>query len=152
MTVLVTLPLVAAACSDDEAASSTTPAATSAAGDSRVGYVESPCPSPNFPGVRRLELGATFTCGTLTVPEVRSDPDSRLITIQVAVAKAHAPVPKPDPIVYLAGGPGWSAMVPARERVFRGWNRNRDVVFVDQRGTYHAEPRLSCPEIDDHVR
>jgi pimeloyl-ACP methyl ester carboxylesterase len=32
--------------------------------------------------------------------------------------------------------------------VKEGINRDRDVVFVDQRGTLHADPFLSCPEID----
>jgi pimeloyl-ACP methyl ester carboxylesterase len=32
-----------------------------------------------------------------------------------------------------------------------GINRDRDVIFVDQRGTLHADPRLSCPEIDRFV-
>ena len=32
-----------------------------------------------------------------------------------------------------------------------GINHDRDVIFVDQRGTLHADPLLSCPEIDQFV-
>jgi pimeloyl-ACP methyl ester carboxylesterase len=36
-------------------------------------------------------------------------------------------------------------------QVRAGINRDRDVVFVDQRGTLHSDPLLSCPEIDRFV-
>ncbi|MGI9028582.1 MAG: alpha/beta fold hydrolase [Ilumatobacteraceae bacterium] len=139
------------------AAESTTPgsAAETTAAPSTTGtstpaatYAQNPCPSPNYPGVPQLDLGPDFTCGTLTVPEDRSDASSATITIPVAIAKAQSPDPQPDPILYLAGGPGGTGLVTAVQRVADGWNRDRDVVFIDQRGTYHAEPRLSCPEID----
>lgn len=112
-------------------------------------YAVNPCPNPNYPGVPQLDLGPVFTCGTLTVPEDRSKPDGATITIPVAIAKAQSASPKPDPILYLAGGPGGSGIITAVQRVGDGWNRDRDVVFIDQRGTFHAKPRLSCPEIDE---
>lgn len=33
----------------------------------------------------------------------------------------------------------------------KGLNRDRNVFFVNQRGVYHADPRLSCPEIDQFL-
>ena len=32
--------------------------------------------------------------------------------------------------------------------VAKGVNADRDVIFVDQRGTLHADPLLACPEVD----
>ena len=40
---------------------------------------------------------------------------------------------------------------PRRRWCSWGINRDRDVIFVDQRGTLHADPLLSCPEIDQFV-
>jgi hypothetical protein len=112
-------------------------------------YDEAPCPSPNVPGVPQLDLGDGFTCGYLTVPEDRSNPNGRMIRIAVATAAAASPNPRPDPLVYLAGGPGGTGLATAVLKVRGGFNRDRNVIFVDQRGTLHADPLLSCPEIDD---
>jgi pimeloyl-ACP methyl ester carboxylesterase len=98
------------------------------------------------------DLGPAFSCGYLTVPENRAHPDRRTIKIGVARAKAQSPDPDRDPLVYLAGGPGGTAIGSAQALVRQlGINRDRDVIFVDQRGTLHADPLLSCPEIDHFV-
>ena len=52
----------------------------------------------------------TALCGTLRVYENRSAQRGRKIDIHVAVIKAISPNPAPDPIFYLAGGPGGSAI------------------------------------------
>jgi pimeloyl-ACP methyl ester carboxylesterase len=52
----------------------------------------------------------------------------------------------------LTGGPGGSAIATANLTVAKGINAERDVVFVDQRDTLHAQPRLVCPEIDTFQR
>ena len=80
-------------------------------------------------------------------------PDGRTIKIGVARAKAQSPDPGRDPLVYLTGGPGGTALGTAQALVQQefGINRDRDVIFVDQRGTLHADPLLSCPEIDHFV-
>lgn len=61
---------------------------------------------------------------------------------------ALAAEPKPDPIVWLVGGPGDDAVGEAKMAVDGGLNRDRDVIFMSQRGTYSATPRLTCPDID----
>jgi pimeloyl-ACP methyl ester carboxylesterase len=66
----------------------------------------------------------------------------------VARVKAASATPPLDPIVYPEGGPGVSGLFSAPGNVLRGINADRDVIFVDQRGTYHSEPFLACPEID----
>jgi pimeloyl-ACP methyl ester carboxylesterase len=112
-------------------------------------YEPAPCPVPNYPGVPEAELGPDYSCGYLTVPENRSVPNGRTIRILVARVKAASGAPKPDPIVYLAGGPGGAGTLSAPGVVAGGMNADRDVIFVNQRGTIHSDPFLSCPETDD---
>ena len=83
----------------------------------------------------------------LTVPENRSDPDSRGIRLAVAIRKATAPTPKPDPIVFLTGGPGGTGLAEG-PGVAKKWHPDRDVIFLDQRGALKSVPFLSCPEVD----
>jgi pimeloyl-ACP methyl ester carboxylesterase len=111
-------------------------------------YAAARCPTPNVPGVPQLELGPEFDCGYLTVPENRANPGGRKIRIAVARAKSASLDRKPDPIVWLTGGPGGSALADAAILGKGRVNSDRDVIFIDQRGTLHSDPRLSCPEID----
>ncbi|MFH7599529.1 alpha/beta fold hydrolase [Streptomyces racemochromogenes] len=113
------------------------------AGDAR--YTPGACPRTPEP-IAELK-GAR--CGTLTVPENRSRPDGRTIRLGVAIVPALAANPRPDPIVWLAGGPGDDAVGEAKMAVDGGLNRDRDVVFMSQRGTYSADPALTCPTIDE---
>lgn len=97
----------------------------------------------------RVPGGLAVTCGYLTVPEDRSQPDSRNIQLAVAIVSARGPAPRPDPLVYLSGGPGSSALVNAT-RFATGWSwllTNRDFVVFDQRGTGFSRPALDCPEL-----
>ncbi|KAA1251381.1 alpha/beta hydrolase [Mycobacterium simiae] len=112
-------------------------------------YESAPCPAPNFPGVPQADLGANYSCGYLSVPENRDDPRSRTIRILVARVKAASDKPKPDPIVFLAGGPGGAGTLSAPGVVAGGMNADRDVIFVNQRGTVHSDPHLACPELDN---
>ena len=121
------------------------PAAGAASGSS---YASAPCPNPIYPNVPQLDLGAGVECGYLSVPENRAHPDGRRIRLAVAKAKATSPTPAADPLLYLAGGPGGSGLISAGSRIAAGWNRDRDVIFLDQRGTWKSDPLLSCPEID----
>ena len=111
-------------------------------------FESAPCPSPNYPGHPELDLGSEFSCGFLSVPENRANPGGRKIKLAVARARAQSPNPRPDPLVYLIGGPGGAAVASRGPADQLGLNRDRDVIFVDQRGTFHSDPLLSCPEID----
>ena len=51
----------------------------------------------------------TGWCGVLRVPEDRSDPQSRQIDLRVVVMPATGPTVRPDPVFFLAGGPGGAA-------------------------------------------
>ena len=112
-------------------------------------YATAPCPNPIYPPAPVLDLGPDFSCGYLTVPQDRADPDGKTIRIAVAQIKATSPNPPADPLVYLTGGPGGTALLSAVQRVQTGWNSDRDLVFVEQRGTYKSDPLLACPEIDE---
>ena len=127
---MVAAALILTAC--DEPAGSQSTATQSAA----ASFESAPCPSPVVAGFPEADLGPEFSCGYLTVPENRAHPDGRTIKIGVARVKAQSPDPGADPLVYLAGGPGGTAIVGAGVMVKQlGINRDRDVIFVDQRGT-----------------
>ncbi|MFD5506652.1 alpha/beta fold hydrolase [Streptomyces sp. NPDC127051] len=112
-------------------------------GDAR--FEPGPCPKTPEP-IEALE-GAR--CGTLTVPENRAKPGGRTIRLGVAIVPAATDKPKPDPIVWLAGGPGDDAVGEAKMAIDGGLNRDRDVIFMSQRGTYSADPTALCPNIDE---
>lgn len=108
-------------------------------------YEPGPCPKTPEP-VAALK-GAR--CGTLTVPENRAEPGGRKISLGVAVVPAASKRPKPDPVVWLAGGPGDDSVGEAQLAVDGGINRDRDLILMSQRSTYSADPVLTCPNIDE---
>lgn len=84
----------------------------------------------------------------LRVPENREGKPSR--TIELAVLRFPSTGPRQaDPIVYLAGGPGASALEHARGARFPAFMALRaagDVIVFEQRGAGISRPNLSCPE------
>ena len=83
-------------------------------------------------------LGTTpAQCGTLRVYENRAARSGRMIDLRIAVIKASGDQPAPDPIFYLAGGPGVAATEDAakNQQFPSSLSQNHDLVFVDQRGT-----------------
>ena len=82
-------------------------------------------------------LTASALCGTLTVPENPDEPQGRQLELAFAVQEARASEAQPDPVVFLAGGPGQSARdaLPIVQAALRELNRDRDLIFLDQRGT-----------------
>lgn len=87
------------------------------------------------PGVR-----APARCGAVRVPEDRGAPGGRTIDLQVVVVPALAAAADPDPVFFLAGGPGQAATQVAGFFLGAGdrLRERRDFVFVDQRGTGHS--------------
>jgi pimeloyl-ACP methyl ester carboxylesterase len=108
-------------------------------------YQATPCPQPNIAGFPDLDFPSGVRCGYLTVLENRAKPDGRRIRIFVMRAPAVSATPKPDPVVYLSGGPGGAGSFEVAFMVKHGLNADREVIFVDQRGTHRADPRLGCP-------
>ena len=111
-------------------------------------YEATSCPEAEH---RRLPRRSTFRpgvqCGYLTVLENRAKPDGRRIRIFVTRAPAVSATPKPDPIVYLSGGPGGAGSFEVAFMVEHGLNAEREVIFVDQRGTHHADPLPRMPGV-----
>lgn len=126
------------ACSD-ASSPSPTPSATAPSAT----FASAACPvSP--PGGQELH------CGYLTVPENRTRSDSKTIKLAVAIIKSTNANPEPDAMLYLSGGPGQPALsnnMQAFDVVFaEPIQRERDLVFFDQRGTGASVPSLFCQE------
>ncbi len=89
-------------------------------------------------------------CGTYEVWEDRAARQGRKIPLRIVLVPALAPSPSPEPLVLLAGGPGQAAtelvgqVVPVFDRI----QRNRDILFVDQRGTGASGP-LECDQVSE---
>jgi pimeloyl-ACP methyl ester carboxylesterase len=84
----------------------------------------------------------------LSVPENRKRTGSRMIRLAVLRFRSTASRPG-DPIIYLAGGPGASAIEHARGvrfPAFMALRRAGDVIALEQRGTGLSSPNLACPE------
>jgi pimeloyl-ACP methyl ester carboxylesterase len=74
-------------------------------------------------------------CGTYEVFENRATRQGRKIPLRVVVVPALAPSPEPEPLVFLAGGPGQAASQTSTLQTVERVHRNRDILLVDQRGT-----------------
>jgi pimeloyl-ACP methyl ester carboxylesterase len=92
---------------------------------------------------------AKAKCGSLEVFENRATQTGRKISIKVLVVPATGPNRLPDPLFYFAGGPGSSAIEDAQgvANQLAKINEQRDLVFVDQRGTGGSNP-LNCNLFD----
>ncbi len=117
------------------------------------GKVEEPAYQPHFePAECQFEIpaGQTVECGYLTVPEDRSHPEGPTIRLHVAIFRTDSDNPAPDPVIYLAGGPGEQALEAMPflfNQRFASFLANRDFIVFDQRGTGYSEPALDCPEL-----
>lgn len=83
-------------------------------------------------------------CGTIRVPEDRARRAGRLLSLRFVIVPASPGAP-PDPIFYIAGGPGESAVegLALVMPTLRSVDSERAVVFLDQRGTGESNP-LRC--------
>ena len=88
-------------------------------------------------------------CGTFEVFENRATRQGRRISINILVLPATGEKREPDPLFYFAGGPGSAATEDARgfAQILAPVRENRDLVFVDQRGTGQSNP-LNCDLFD----
>ena len=88
--------------------------------------------------------GSLGECGSIQVAENPSDPGGRRIELNVAVIKAQSANPKPDPLFWFAGwgGAGVTDDLANVASAFVTVNIDRDLVFIDQRGT--GSSKLLC--------
>ncbi|MDQ3919606.1 MAG: alpha/beta hydrolase, partial [Acidobacteriota bacterium] len=94
-----------------------------------------PCAQPEMP--------KDFLCGQYEVFENRAAKAGRKIKLNLMVLPALSDTPAPDPVFYLAGGPGAGATTYAKASFIHRLHRTRDVVLLDQRGTGESNP-LVC--------
>lgn len=123
--------------------------------DDLPGPVDLVCP---FRGEIDYEPGE-IECGFITVPENRSDPDSRLIRLHyVRIAATGDPEAeegadeqlRDDPIIYLTGGPG-VGVGPYVDRLREHEVvRQRDLYILEQRGIGASGD--FCPHFNDTNR
>lgn len=89
---------------------------------------------------------ATIRCGELTTPAA-----SGAFRLPVVILKDESAQSRPDPVVYLQGGPGAGAELH-RDGIKKwlSWMRyaslGRDIILVDTRGTGRSSPALVCEE------
>ena len=109
---------------------------------------------PEFVGTRCPMLWLDRTrpvqvdCGYVSVLEDRGRPDGNVLKLAVARLRGSLRSPHPDPVIYLAGGPGDSALEQTARFIHDArfiWEE-RDLILLDQRGVGHSEPRLECPD------
>ena len=76
-------------------------------------------------------------CGKVDVWEDRAAGSGRKLALKVILLPGLRREPAPDPLFFLAGGPGQGAAKMARQvrEIFRNVQADRDIVLVDQRGT-----------------
>jgi pimeloyl-ACP methyl ester carboxylesterase len=89
-------------------------------------------------------------CGKVEVWENRAAKSGRKIALNVVVLPGLRRNTAPDPLFFLAGGPGQGAakLVKDIHELFRPLRMGRDLVFVDQRGT-GASNGLACKDEDE---
>src|SRR6188768_3894668 len=127
--------------------------------DEETGYSNPDVPSDRVPETtegfteRYCEdqgaYGYVSQCGVVTVP---LSPDAHE-NLDVAVVRVFtdSTAPKPDPVIYLDGGPGAASLVnvPYLYEAFHAMFPDRDLIFFDQRGVGQTAPDLSCASTGD---
>lgn len=93
-----------------------------------------------------IDSSQAYTFGYLEVPENRSDPTEKTIRLPIYIFKSRSDTPQKDPVIYTVGGPGSTTMPSAKYMAYYRYLDDRDVILVEQRGTYYAQPHLGCTE------
>jgi len=95
---------------------------------------------------RVLEVSTRAMCGTYDVFENRLANAGRKISLNIVVLPAIGTPVAPDPVFWLEGGPGGAATEaagPVSQNYLRGLRKDRDLVFLDERGTGKSNPLKS---------
>jgi pimeloyl-ACP methyl ester carboxylesterase len=97
-----------------------------------------------------LPASARVECRTAILPESRDGSSARSLRLPLVIYHSLNPFPPADPLIYLHGGPGASAIEWAAAN-FEGFIGpllyERDVLVFDARGFGQATPALECPEL-----
>jgi len=108
---------------------------------------QAPLADCHVAGIRNRVL-----CGSVQRPLDPARPGGATIEVRYVVVPAMARRMLPDPVFFLAGGPGQSAVALAAQALagLSRLNNRRDLVFVDQRGTGGSAP-LPCKDPEDET-
>jgi len=112
--------------------------------DKEPGIQIVPCLPGTSLGFGEVE-GEDYNCGVFTVPQNWNEPDGRNLDLAFIVAKATGENPEPDPLLFLAGGPGQSAVFTPLVDKYRELRPDRDIILFDIRGI-GASQRLGFEE------
>lgn len=98
-----------------------------------------------------VTLGLRHHCGWLVVLEDRTEPDGRLVRLPVVIFEARTSDPRPDPVIYLAGGGGVNqmAMMSLYSDFVSAVVSERDFIMYNQRGAPLTDPELECAGFED---
>jgi pimeloyl-ACP methyl ester carboxylesterase len=100
-----------------------------------------------------VEKSPEIKTGYLVVPERRFPKlGGREIRLPFVIIKSRSASPRPDPVLFMAGGPGGSTLLQTRIRRRSPLLDDRDLILLEQRGTRFAQPALMCPEIEGALR
>lgn len=88
-------------------------------------------------------------CGYMITWENYADTNSDAVQIAFAILYANDNISRSDPIFYLEGGPGGSALYGAEDWFGHALLQQRDIVLIDQRGTGFSLPSLNCFEVEE---
>ncbi len=100
---------------------------------------------PDFAATGKTVVTQSAECGNFLVKENPQNNSSRLISLNILRLPAINPMSQQDPLFIIAGGPGQSAVALAESfhQAFSDVRKNRDFIFLDQRGTGKSSP-LNC--------
>ena len=105
--------------------------------------------------LKQKHSGATTVayCAPFSVPENREQPDGRRIALRLALIRSGAAAADADLVVFLAGGPGQSAVDtwPQIAGAFEPLRRHHHILLLDQRGTGESNPLTCRPGADAEV-
>ena len=92
--------------------------------------------------------GETLDCGFLVTYEDHfSDEDDAQVEIAFAILYSINEASS-DPVIYLEGGPGGSALSGVDGWAGSAVRTNNDLILLDQRGTGFSVPSLNCIEVE----
>ncbi|MCB9147673.1 MAG: alpha/beta fold hydrolase [Caldilineaceae bacterium] len=126
---------------DAQSAPDTARQADAAGEFTNADFIEDDCPF-------ETDEPDAVTCGYLTVLEDRTKPDGLTLDLAVAIIQSHSATPAADPVLYLEGGPGGSALLGIEDWLASPLRDEREIILFDQRGTGYSWPNLACPEVD----
>jgi pimeloyl-ACP methyl ester carboxylesterase len=104
-----------------------------------------PCPSDV-----KAQIVLPHSCGYLTVPADRDEPDGATVRLLVVRVQPPGGMASNDDPMYIPGTDlavmaDYVGTAPMAQRI------DREVIIMDQRGTAHSEPSLACPEVAEEA-